>query len=330
MSRLKSILNRKGQAETPPETVEEDPGFDRWYAQDTAEAFRDAFYGSDWVGLREHYTNLPTWQARGKAIGLIDFSGEPVSLNKWIDATNRCDPLPLLIRGRAGVKWAWAARGGGWSDTVGEQGWIDFFDRLRTAEDDLHRAARFDPENPLPWVELLNTGRGLQVHKDEIELRFENLFRRDPANVRGHSNYVQAVAGKWSGDDERMWNFALDVHNHLPAGSPLRTVVAEAFIERYVLPEIDQPSDVRAIVAAAADQSIFHPDFAHHDPLDQSHALTWFCSAFSFLGDDGRGARAVELTGNRPDSWGLIYMRGKTDRQRWDKLRSSFKPAKAA
>lgn len=320
MSRLKSRLAKKTATGNGPA----DYGFGRWYGQDTAEALVAAYEAANWVGVREHYSNLPTWHARLRGVRSINFHDEPSALNHYIASAGKKDPLAVLIRGVAGVGWAWDARGHGRAETVDEQGWRFFFERLRQADADLHLAARLDPMNPIPWVEMLSSGRGLQIHIDEIELRFENLFRRNPASVVGHSNYLQSIAGKWSGSDERMWKFALDVHSHVPAGSPLKTIVAEAYVERYIVSEEQQSSEVARIVADAADSSIFHPNFDDHDPLDQSHSLTWFATAFYYLQDHRRGASAVQKIGDKPSEWGLNYVPGNDPALRWSTLQHAF------
>jgi len=332
---FRKAFGRKSKAKAEPEApaiapipltpVDGEPDVD---------AFAAAVASQNWDAARATYAEIPAWWARARCISSVDLDDRTfAALGSWIDQTAGQDPLPYLIRGAGGVGWAWDARGSGWSDTVTQEGWALFFDRLRTADQDLHRAARLDLQDPNPWISLLPAAMGLQIPQAERDLRFEQAFRRDPSNLAAHLSYVQCVAGKWSGDDERMWRFAKDVHAGVPAGSPLRVVVASAFEELVFSngrSEGEPPHDLAAagqVVVEAIEMSVLHPDFAQHEWHQQSIALTKFLVTLIESPIEGAiplGARLIPLLRNSPDREALGCINGPTDAHRWAILCNYF------
>jgi hypothetical protein len=144
------------------------------------------------------------------------------------------DPAALLMRGAYDIRWGWSARGAGRSGTVSRDSFALFHERLRRAERDLLLAARIDQRDPAPWVQLLASGRGLQIEKPELRARFNEAQRRAPGLWTAHTQMLQGLCAKWSGSHEIMFAFARDSSAAAERGSPLHVLVALAHYERYL------------------------------------------------------------------------------------------------
>jgi len=324
---LRKALSRKPKS-PPPISISP------WEGDATVKKFADGVLAGDWETAHSIYSQMPTWSTRGLCVGEVTLDQTVFdTLTRRIDETGGQDALAYLIRGAGGVGWAWEARGSGWSDTVTPEGWQLFFDRLRTADQDLHRAGRLDAENPLPWVSLLPAAMGLQIPQAERELRFEQAFLRDPGNLAAHRSFVQCTAGKWSGDDEQMWQFAKDVHAGAPPGSPVHVVVANAYDELFYSeqrsegesttnwPEADQ------LLFSAVEKSVLHPDFSKNHWVERSGVITEFLATLIHMNAaEARefGARIIPMLGNSPSRAALRCLGGDSDEHKWGRLCHHF------
>lgn len=254
------------------------------------------------------WSRLPT-PDRVLAVNELDDSRPIAGIDQWIAAGGANDPAAHAIKGAHAVAWAWAARGTGRAETVTPDGWVLYFDRLRAADRDLHAAIRLTPGDVYPWIPMINGGKGLQIPKAELRLRFENQFRRDASSLAGHKGYLQAIAGKWSGSDQQMWDFAIDAHRSVAAGSPLHCLVADAFVERFLLSgEAGFAAEGIAAVVAAAKASIFHPAFSQANPLEQEECLSSFAQAFYFTSHKELGPWVNQMLDVRSSLPGCFYL----------------------
>lgn len=73
---------------------------------------------------------------------------------KWVEAYPK-SPTPLVARARTLISYAWFARGSGSSNTVSEQGWKLFGERIKLAEADLLRAQKLSPVDPYAYGEFI-------------------------------------------------------------------------------------------------------------------------------------------------------------------------------
>ena len=225
--------------------------------------------------------------------------GHPEVFDAWLEREPDAQ-LALLARRAYGVSYAWQARGSDRAERVAEDAWEVFFERLRVAEDDLLRAAELDPADPVPWTNLLISGRGLQVPKEEEQMRYEELQRRGPWLLEAHLQTLQFLCKKWFGSDEESLTFARNVDREAPDGAAARAVVPMAHIELWLdLHEREggedpdaykQRAEVRDEIRAAAERSVFARGF--EDDLVTVPALNAFAMGLGMFGDE-EGARAI-------------------------------------
>lgn len=240
-------------------------------------------------GAAQIYSVQSDWDRRTHVLGLAGAvpADSPI-IDSWL--TERPGhPLPLTAKGLHAVGWAWQARTDARAEKVSSERFDEFHRRLRVAEDLLVAAAKVDPKSPIPWAGLLDTGRGLQISRQEVEYRMEEMAARYPL-YSGFGAYLQFVCEKWFGSHEQMWEFADSVNDAAPVGSPLHAVQADAAIERF-LHRSDLISPKRALQAEgrlepllrAADRSVLHVSFDPDSPAG-IRALSSFVMAFERYG----------------------------------------------
>ena len=71
--------------------------------------------------------------------------------NRWVSSYPR-SARAKIARARFYISYAWNARGSGYSNTVKEEGWKLFRERLALAEQDLLQAQKDDPSDPYGYV----------------------------------------------------------------------------------------------------------------------------------------------------------------------------------
>ena len=118
------------------------------------------------------------------------------------------DPVALLVKGRAYVRWAWAARGAGVAGTVTPQGWQDFRDRLDVANQALTRSWELDPGDPRPATAMLNVELGQGKGRAVMELWFKRAMDADPDHEAACRRKLLYLEPKWYGSADDMLAFA--------------------------------------------------------------------------------------------------------------------------
>jgi hypothetical protein len=104
----------------------------------------------------------------------------------------------LLLKGEAYVELAWAARGIGLANTVSDEGWKIFKERLATAENALTNAWQINPEDSRIADKMLEVELGQGEGRDRLELWFERAMMLNPCDYKACStklNYLQPKSG---------------------------------------------------------------------------------------------------------------------------------------
>ncbi len=325
MALLTKMLQRGLGADDPmPETPRPPTLEERARLRPGVMAFLRATDAHDADAARAAFRAAPTCAERALCVDGVLHDDDDTWLEHW-RAAHPAEALPALIQGSVLMRRGWAARGSGRADTVSDDGFRTFFDCLRRADRLLLDAGRLDAGSPVPWSLLLATGKGLQIPLEEITFRFDEALRADPTSLAAHRHYVQAIAGKWSGTDEQMWDFAMAVHGHVPAGSPVRAVVADAAVERFVISGSDRTMAAENDVVEAARQSIWHPEFENHQcVIEQVGAVACFVEAFYLLDMDAELRQTSAVAHRLPHLGEISYIGrvGMSDDERWELVRS--------
>ena len=253
------LFKKRPPSPSPPPQIPVDP-----FAGDRdVKALFDSLQAGDWAGADRAYTALETTERREFALSLIpwDLRGGPDTVDRWVEAEPNSVTAHLL-RGVHGIGFAWKARGSGWASTVGADAWPTFFECLRIAEHELGLAASLAPDDPLPWVFLEITARGLEYDIEERCARFDEVQKRNPQLLFAHHEMLQNLCAKWSGSDDMMFGFARQITASSLDGSPLPSLVPMAHFEHWISegrPDGYMRSASPEIVAAAQ-RSVPSPD----------------------------------------------------------------------
>lgn len=314
MAFLERVLGRN----SPDVPVEPASGPDALSRQDRVRgrtdigAFLDAFDASDPDGLRRALTTAPTWGERGACLDALRTTAPLPWLDGWVAGADRSDALPFLIRGSTIIS------------SVAESSSAATDQRLRQAELDLLAAARAEPESPLPWVRLIVSGALLGIPAAEIVFRLDEAMRRDPTNLAAHRAHAQAVSAEQAGSDQEAWAFAMTVDEHVPVGSPLRAIVADAAVRRFGHGRETATISAETTIVTAAKRSVLHPDFAMHPcVVDRVDAVAAFAEIFAVLGMPTELERVIAVADRMPHHGRLrgISVDRSTEAQ-WARLRS--------
>ena len=248
------------------------------------------FKRGDWRSVETVVGSSRDWANRGDvANALGDF---PIS-EDWLRSTPDSS-LAHSVRGTQLLRQAWNIRGSGMAESVAKTAWGDFFATLAEAERTLITASELDQEDPYPWAQLIWTGNGLQIPKDDILQRFAMVQARDPEFVFAWHGVITAVAKKWGGSHELMFDVARNGDRTLSPGSAARVAIARAHEERrlyYSAFEKDPEAakayfklpEVANELSAAATNSVFS---AQHQPSASTRLTqSWFAYALSLAGD---------------------------------------------
>jgi hypothetical protein len=290
------------------------PVIDKAKGDPGARQLRAALERRDWAVVRDFLNTVEHPDDRAFYLGICaDVAGVQDWIEEWI-AAERHSTLPLLVRGCHAVYWAWEARGGARAESTSERQFQGFFERLRLAENCLDEVVDRDPDDTTAWAFLVTAARGRQVGRDEAAQRFAQVVRRHPTHQTAHQQMLQFLCKKWFGSTEEMFDFARTAAAGAPAGSLLPELIAVAHIEHW----LDLPSEekdpyimsapVRAELRAAAERSIWHPDYRHRPGWPSP--FNSFALAFSFAEDYPAAAAVFDAIGDNVTEWPWYYSSG--------------------
>src|ERR1700729_506980 len=208
-----SIFRKRSAASAPPAPPPApgapEPPLDDLLGDAQAHAFRAELEHGDWKRLHDFLDATREPDARFFYVEtLAGITGRPDWLDEWC-AARPGSAVPLLFRASHGRHWAWEARGSGLAQTVEQEAWPLFHERLIAADRDLERAAELDPEDPTPHALGLWAALGLSLGQAELLRRFGEVDRRHRWHLGAYRAMSQGMASKWGGSNERLLEFAM-------------------------------------------------------------------------------------------------------------------------
>jgi hypothetical protein len=139
-----------------------------------------------------------TYQDRKSAFDKINAELEKAAPNSTVLYT---------FQGRFYVSYAWDARGGGWANTVTEDGWRVFGQRLTQAETALEKAWQLDNSNTDAATTMITVELGQGKGRQRMETWHSRAMTADPDNYTACSNKVYYLEPKWHGSPAEMLAF---------------------------------------------------------------------------------------------------------------------------
>lgn len=243
------------------------------------------------------------WTERGRNLDLISEAADLAALDTWCRYDPTC-PDGWLIRGERRISWAAEARGTGRADTVSEDQWQLWGQRLYRAESDLLWAAELLPQDPTPHSCLITTANGLSRGDEAIVEHFDQALARSPQDARAFFRATVALTEKWSGSHDQMFGIARRAANLARPANDLAPVLIKAHVERWLyFQSFDQDAEgarghlksleVLREVAALFDQIMLHDVYAER--ADTAHSFNLPAFWFYLTRDRKRLARSLEL-----------------------------------
>ena len=119
-------------------------------------------------------------------------------LQAWAEAYPE-SPAPRIALGKCYVTWAWKARGGGYANTVTDEGWRLMRERLTLARKHLEAAEKFPIQDPEVYNELLRVALGQGWSKDEMNEVFQKGIKLEPNYQQLYESKAYFLLPRWYG-----------------------------------------------------------------------------------------------------------------------------------
>jgi hypothetical protein len=261
---------------------------------DSARASKARFAGSAWklhrlyAGLSAEQFGHPTEE---------DWREHLQRLERWVKA--RPDSITARVAlAKSYERYAWAARGTGFSDTVSESGWKLFGQRLEKAKSILDQASSLHPKCPEWYAVMQEVARGQGWDLAREKALLDEAVAFEPDFYYFQRNYAFILLPKWEGKDGDAQRFAAQAADHRggAAGDILYYQIAAQFVCNCREDELDHFSWPRLQQGFAA------IDREYGQSL---HDLNWFAYLALNRGDYVAADPALQRLGENwlQDAW---------------------------
>ncbi|MFF4391089.1 hypothetical protein ACFY0G_30530 [Streptomyces sp. NPDC001552] len=189
-----------------------------------AEARQDILLGR-WEGARDVLARTPgAWDGRAHRIRLLaDAAAGRRTVDLW-QASEPRNPDAAVLRAETEVMRMFAAARTGPNPDV---------ERLDRTARFCHGAAELAPADPYPWVSLFALARLYPGGHAKMGEWWKEIRGRDPHHREGHHQALRYLSARWHGSYGMALNFAWDVAEYAPQGSPLAILPQVARAEHY-------------------------------------------------------------------------------------------------
>jgi hypothetical protein len=135
-----------------------------------------------------------------ETIGMARTDGEAISsqLARWTSASPK-SPAAAIATAAAWRNAAWRARGSGYSNTVSQEGWRLFHERMQRALGVLKESEAYAASNPLWYSEYMQANLGLDVPLDQQLALYRSGVRKFPEFFPLHFQMMVALLPQWHG-----------------------------------------------------------------------------------------------------------------------------------
>ena len=170
---------------------------------DSERVRKDRFPGGTWK-LHEFYWAITKPQGHATR---EDWDEQLKLVQSWVDA------VPQSITARVALAesysgYAWDARGNDTSETVTENGWKLFAQRLEKAKTVLEDAATLPSKCPEWYFAMQQVALGQQWDRDRVDDLFKRAIASEPAYYYYYRSYAYYLMPQWNGEDGDATKFA--------------------------------------------------------------------------------------------------------------------------
>jgi hypothetical protein len=278
---------------------------------------RAALAARDWPSFLSSYDGLD-WAGRATVVHHLDADQD---IERFLAGMVERDPEDVVAASTYAtvlVQHGQRLRGAEPAASIGDDQRNGFQAYLRQAEQLLIDTTARDPGAVLAWTERLNTARELGLGLNEARRRYDRVARVDPHNVDAQRRMLRQLCPKWSGrTSEAAQTFAAQCRNEAPAGAHNGVLIADVHIESWL--DLDGPGRraygrdgaVLAGLQAAAEGSVFHPDFP--STPGWVAVVTAFAFAFGLVEHGPSARRCFEVLGPYASRWPWDQLAGGAD-----------------
>jgi hypothetical protein len=218
-------------------------------------------------------------------------------ISKGIDqaweANDRDNPAADLLDAAFYIDKAWGARGGDYADKVTDEGWKNFGDNEKNADDLLTRLYARAPQQPGLARCMMHVVQGLQMPRDQMERWFQRAIQVDPNDCEAYSMKEWYLLPRWYGTEQDEWAFGMDCAKggNWSAKIPL-IIVDELTYRAQAEPGVYMSDDVwKPLEGIYREYLSRYPDSVHYRSLFALNAAQgdhWDVAKeqFKILGDD--------------------------------------------
>jgi hypothetical protein len=164
---------------------------------DTVRSSKARFPGGGWklTYLYEALSTMPSASAASEA----DWEDRLGLLRRWTAARPESITARVCLA-KVYLSYAWAARGDGYANTVNNQGWQLFHERVRQAGKELMMATTLKAKCP-EWYQIMQqVALAEGADKDQLRAIFEKAIEYEPLYFAYYQRYAFALLPKWAGE----------------------------------------------------------------------------------------------------------------------------------
>jgi hypothetical protein len=128
-----------------------------------------------------------------------------------LEAASKVDRwLTHTMKGHHYIDLAWKARGGGWANSVSEEGWKGMHDNLARAKEEFQTAYQLRPDEPESQAAMITVIMGSSKNpRKEMRECFDRAISAQIDYERAYHSLSYALWPRWHGSDEDILNLGL-------------------------------------------------------------------------------------------------------------------------
>jgi len=115
---------------------------------------------------------------------------------------------PLIVEARAWISYAWQARGGGYANTVTEDGWKQFGERMAKGKTLLEEAAKLSDNDPEIYRQLIVVAKSQGEPRERLDELMEKATAIDPWYYPLYVAAAEYLLPRWHGEPSDIEKFA--------------------------------------------------------------------------------------------------------------------------
>lgn len=194
---------------------------------------KQLFSGKQWNALELYLIGMSA-NDRYRAIkAVVDVKGRAKEYDLWL-ADCPQSVMALIFSAYQLIHGAWESRGGGTADTVTNKGIELFYERLLRAKEMLEYAIELDNRYADPYIGLMTISMGTGFDRNELWDYFAKATVISKDHYEAHNSMVNALAEKWGGEEDEVFNVARKTSLTAENNSPLSGIIAIAHIEHWL------------------------------------------------------------------------------------------------